>query len=126
LLGIGLVGLAAACFLLRYLGIAPLGHDGVTSMIAYTPSAIGIVLAMVALFVFKPRVPHRSSELSVEQYWSKPEVARGVPLIWFLLEGAGALTAVGYFLTGEPVSAIAAGLTILAYWLCGPSVFVKT
>ncbi len=45
--------------------------------------------------------------------------------VWFLMEGAGMLAVVGYFVTGEPIAAIAAGLTIVAFWLCGPNVFAK-
>jgi hypothetical protein len=44
---------------------------------------------------------------------------------WFLLEGAGTMAAVGYFLTSEPVAAVAAGVLIGAFWWCGPNVFAK-
>jgi hypothetical protein len=125
-LGIGLVILAALFFALRTLGLAPeLGHDSVTRVMAYTLSGCGAGLAAVALLVFKPRVPDRSSGQSVEQYWSTPEVSTKVVPVWFLLEGAGTLAAVGYFLTGEPVSAGATGVLIVAFWLCGPNVFAK-
>jgi len=126
-LGIALVVFAAVCLILKYLGIAPiLGHDSVTLMMAYTLSAVAVLLTVVALFVFKPRVPDRPTVQTVEQYWSTPEVGAKAMLVWILLEGAGTLAAVGYCLTGEPVSAIATGLTISAFWLCGPNVFAKT
>jgi hypothetical protein len=32
-------------------------------------------------------------------------------------------SAIGYLLTGEPVSLIVAALAIAAFWLCGPRVF---
>lgn len=125
-LGIGLVSLAASCLVLRYLGIASMPrHDSVTPVIAYTLSAFGVVLAAVALVVFKPRVPDRLPGQSVEQYWSTPEVGAKVLPVWFLLEGAGIMAAVGYFFTGEPVSAVATGVAIVAFWLCGPNVFAK-
>lgn len=79
----------------------------------------------MALFVFKPRVPDRLLGQSVEQYWSAAEAGGKAVLVWILLEGAGVLAVVGYCLTGEIVSAIAAGLTIVAFWMCGPGVFAK-
>ena len=125
-LGIGLVLVAASLLVLRYLGIAPmLPHDSVTRVIAYTLSGCGVVLAAVALFVFKPRVPDRSPGQSVEQYWSTPEVGAKVLPVWFLLEGAGMMAAVGYFVTGAPVSAVVAGLLIAGFSLCGPNMFAK-
>src|SRR6476661_7640736 len=97
ILGIGLVSLAAAILVLRYVGIAPLPqHDRVTLMIAYALSGFGVVLVAVALFVFKPRVPDRRPGQSVEQYWSMPEIGAKVFLVWILLEGAGTIAAVGY------------------------------
>ena len=35
------------------------------------------------------------------------------------------LAGAGYLITGETVAAIAMGLTIGAYWWCGPNVFAK-
>lgn len=119
--------MAVVCLILSYLGIVPvLRHDSTTLVIAYTLAAIDLAIVVVALFVFKPLVPDRLLEQSVEQYWSAPEAGAKVVLVWILLEGAGVLAAVGYLLTGQPVSAIATGLTIVAFWLCGPSVFAKT
>jgi hypothetical protein len=125
-LGIGLITVAATLFLLRYLDIASgLGATRVTLVLAYALSGVAVALAAVALVVFKPRVPERSSAQSVEEYWSTPEVGSKVLPVWFLLEGAGTLAAVGYFLTSEPVAAVAAGVLIGAFWWCGPSVFAK-
>jgi hypothetical protein len=125
-LGIGLVMVAASLLVIKYLGLVPTLPDGsVTLIIAYALSGVAVVLAAVALVVFKPRVPERSSAQSIEEYWSTPEVGSKVLPVWFLLEGAGTLAAVGYFLTSEPVAAIAAGVLIAAFWWCGPNVFAK-
>ena len=125
-LGIGLVLVAAAFLVLRYLGIAPLlPIDRFTIEIAYGSSGLAVVLAAVALFVFKPRVPNRVPGQSVQEYWSTPEVCAKVIPVWFLLEGAGMMAAAGYLLAGEHVSAITMALAIGAFWLCGPSEFAK-
>lgn len=125
-LGIGLVMVAASLVGLKYLGIGPaLPASNVRLVIACVLSGIAAVLAVVALVVFKPRVPERSSAQSVEEYWSTREVGTKVLSVWFLLEGAGTLATVGYFLTGEPAAALAAGVLIAAFWWCGPNVFAK-
>ena len=46
-------------------------------------------------------------------------------LVWFLMEGAGMMAAVGYLLTGQPVSVVAMGVAIVAFWLSGPNAFAK-
>jgi hypothetical protein len=115
-----------ALFVLRYLGIPHVPrHEGITPLVAYGFSALALVLAAVALVVIKPRVPGRPPEQSVNEYWSTPEVLAKVLPIWFLLEGAGTLAAIGYLFTGEPVTAITTGAAVVAYWLCGPNVFAK-
>jgi hypothetical protein len=126
-LGIGLAMVAAASLVLMYLGIVPMmDHDSAAPATAYALSAIALVLAAVAIFVFKPRVPARPSDQPVEQYWSTPHVGLKVMPVWFLLEGAGMVAAVGYYLTGEPVSAVATAVTLGAFWLCGPNALAKT
>ena len=124
-LGIGLVMMAAVMSFLRYRGLAPtLSPDSITS-IAYALSGLSVVLVAVALLVIKPRVPDRRPQQSVEEYWSTREVGAKAFLVWFLMEGAGMMAAVGYLLTGQPVSVVAMGVAIAAFWLSGPSAFVK-
>ena len=45
--------------------------------------------------------------------------------MWFLMEGAGVMSAVGFFLTGAPVSAVAIAFAIVVFWLNGPGAFGK-
>lgn len=125
-LGTGLVLLAGVFLLLTYLRIAPiLPADTVTPVIAYGSSAIAVALMAAALFVLKPRVPACTLGQSVEEFWSTPAMGGQVFMIWFLVEGAGMIAAVGYFLTGQPAAAFVTGLAIAAYWLCGPNLFAK-
>jgi hypothetical protein len=124
-LGIGLVMMAAVMSFLRYRGLAPtLPPDGIKS-IAYALSALSVVLVAVALLVIKPHVPERLVHQSIEEFWSTPKVGAKAFLVWFLLDGAGMMAAVGYLLTGQPVTVVAMGLAIVAFWLCGPNVFAK-
>jgi hypothetical protein len=117
--------MAGVMSVLRYRGLAPtLPPESITS-IAYTLSALCVVLVAVALLVIKPRVPDRRPQQSIEEYWSTPGVGAKAFLVWFLMDGAGMIGAVGYLLTGETVAFAAMGVAIVAFWLCGPNMFAK-
>jgi len=117
---------AGALVVLTYLGIVPLlASDEVTLQVAYAFSGLAVLLAVLALMVFKPRVPERRPGQSVEEYWSTPEVSAKATRVWFLLEGAGMMAAVGYLMTAEPVPAVLTGLAIVAFWSYGPDTFAK-
>ena len=126
LLGGGLVLVAAVLLLLTALGVTPiLPPDSTSPQIAYALVGIVVVLVAVALFVFKPRVPRQEPGQSDQEYWSTPEIATKVLLVWFVLEGAGTIASVGYLLLGRQASALAMALAIISFWLCGPSQFAK-
>src|SRR5687767_334039 len=124
-LGIGLVMMAAVMSFLRYRGLAPALPPDNIRLIAYALSGFSVVLVAVAVVVIKPRVPDRRPQQSVEDYWSTPEVGAKAFLVWFLMEGAGIMAAVGYLLTGQSVAVAAMGLAIVAFWLCGPNAIAK-
>ena len=102
-----------------------IGQDTDSAMIANMLAAIPIALLAVALLVLKPRVPARQPGQTAEAFWSKLEVVSKVMLVWFLMEGAGVISAVGFLLIGGNVAAIVMGVTIAAFWMCGPATFVK-
>ena len=54
-----------------------------------------------------------------------PDVTASVFLVWFLMEGAGVISAVSFFLTGAAVSAAAMMLATAVFWMNGPSTFAK-
>jgi hypothetical protein len=125
-LGIGLVILAVVFVGLRYFDIPeafPPGQATVT--LAYGMSAAGILIAAFALLVTRRRVPPRRAGQPDEQYWATPEVAAAVVPVWFTLEGAGIVAAVGYLLTAHPVTAVTAAILITVYWLYGPASFTR-
>jgi hypothetical protein len=123
-LGIGLVMVATVFVALGFVGIAPLlPREGASPVIAYAMSGFAVVLGVVALLFLKPRVPDRKPGQSVEQYWSAPDAGARVLPVWFLLEGAGITSSIGYLLTGEPVALIVAVVAITVFWLCGPNTF---
>jgi hypothetical protein len=125
-LGLGLLIVSGVFLFLRLMDVAPLlGGDRVGEMLGYVLSGVGVVVIGVAVLVFKPKAPERRSVQRVEDYWADPEVVKTVPLIWFLLEGATMIAAIGYLLSANAVPAIVTLAGLTAYWLNGPNVFAK-
>jgi hypothetical protein len=116
----GLVVLTGVLALLRWQGIAPL-PPGDSEVIGYTFAALSIVLVLISLLLFKPRIPGRKPQQSIEQYWSAPEVTQSVLVMWFLMEGAGLLAAIGFFLSGEPAPIASLAIALVVFWLNGPN-----
>jgi hypothetical protein len=121
-LGIGLLGLVAVQIALTYAGVVPLlDREGSSSTIAYVLAGIGLAQIAASILALKPRVPERRSGQTVEQYWSTPEVVQAANLTWFLVEGAGVLNVVGFFLSGQLISLIVQATALVAFWLCRPA-----
>lgn len=93
------------------------------SMLGYGLSALSIALVAVALLLLKPRVPVRQTRQPVEDYWTS--VASTILPMWLVMEGAGLIAIVGYFLTGETVAAMAIAVSIGTFIWFGPKAFVQ-
>lgn len=123
-LGIGLILLAAALVIARLSGV--LGESESDSrMIGNMLAAVSFMILTAALIIVKPQVPDRQAGQSSAQYWSRPEVVSRVNLVWFLMEGAGVLASIAYFLSGSTVAAAMMAIAIVAFWFTGPNVFAK-
>lgn len=121
-LGIGLVILAAVFLVLRSRGIpAPLTDGEATVTLAYVMSGLGLAMMAFALLVSRKRVPQRLPAQTEPSYLATPEVAAAVMQVWFLLEGAAIVAAVGYLLTAQPVAALTGAILIGVFWLYGPA-----
>ena len=81
--------------------------------------------AAAALMLLKRLVPPRTPGQLPNQYWTNAGVTGPALRFWFILEGAGVLAAVAYFLGGGPVAAAVLTITIVAFWLNGPRAFGK-
>ncbi len=90
-------------------------------MLGYGFSALSLVLVAVALLLLKPRVPPREARQPIEEYWSS--VTSTILPMWFVMEGAGLIAIVGYFLTGQTVAAAAIAISIAAFIWYGPKAF---
>jgi len=125
-LRIGVSLLAAVFLVLRFSGFAPLmpADDG-SQLIAYVMAGIAVVLVLAGVFVLKPRVPARRPSQSSAEYWSTPATAKQALSVWFVLEGAATLAAVGFLMTGHSVAGAAMVLAIAAFWIVGPETFER-
>lgn len=124
-LGIGLVLVVAALVTARQMGIGTGDADASMRTVGYALAAVSFVQAAVALLLLKPRVRARGPGQSPAQYWADRNVAAAAFRVWFLIEGAGIIAAVGYFLSGVPTAAALAGLSAAVFWLNGPRAFEK-
>ena len=126
MLGIGQVLVAAGLVIARFAGLggAESTDDNVT-VIGYSMSVISLVMVVVSLGFLKPRVPERRPGQSVAQFWADPVVTSRATLVWFLLEGAAVIAAVGYFLSGMAFPPVMIAVAIGAFWLVNPNSFAR-
>ena len=75
------------------------------------------------LMFLKPLVPRRGAGKPLAAYWADPAVAPTALRVWFILEGAGVVASVSYFLGGGLIAAALIVLTVAVYWMNGPGVF---
>ena len=122
---IGQITLAGVFLFTCFRGISPLQGSASESLIAYVLSGISALQMVVALFVIMPRVPARSAAQSVEEYWSSPSTTQQVLLVLFVLESATVVGAVGFFLTGDLLPAMVAGIAICVFAWRRPSAFAE-
>ena len=101
-------------------GESPLG--GGNHMLGYGLSALSFVLVAVALLLLKPRVPVRQERQPVEEYWSS--ATKTVLPMWLIMEAAGTIAVVAYFLTGVRFAAVAIAVSIGLFIWYGPKAFV--
>ena len=119
-MGIGLVILVIAMIIARHsVGESPAGSQ----LPAYAIAGVSAVMLGAALMLLKPLVPKRHAGQTVAAYWSNPAVVPKALLVWFILEGAGVLASISYFLGGGPYALVAITAAVGAYWINGPAVF---
>jgi len=122
LLGIGLVILAGAMVIMRYAGGLEAAPND-TLLPAYVTSGVSFLMCAAALMFLKPLVPRRGAGKPIAAYWADPDVAPKALRLWFILEGAGVMASVSYFLGGGMVAVALIVLVVAVYWLNGPRVF---
>jgi hypothetical protein len=119
-LGIGLVIMAAAMVIARRsVGDSPQGSN----LPAYAIAGVSAVMVGAALMFLKPLVPRRRAGQTIAAYWTDRAVIPKALLVWFILDGAGVLASISYFLGGGASALVAIAAAVAAYWMNGPGVF---
>ena len=122
-LGIGLVIVAAALVIVRESTMTGESAQGISPLPAYGAAGAGAVMMAAALMLLKPLVPRRRAGQTTTAFWSDPATAAKAFRFWFILEGAGVIGAVSYFLGGGPYAAVIIAAVVVAFWMNGPRVF---
>ena len=120
-LGIGLVVTAGALGMTRYL-TSGLAAEPVT-LITYILSGVSATMGVTAVMVLKRQVPEPRPGQTAARYWADQKNAGPAMLFWFILEGAGIVASVAYFLEGSPIAGALALAVVAAFWLNGPRTF---
>jgi hypothetical protein len=114
----GLLSLSAVTGVLSAIGQVPLLPDDEWVGLAF--AAVSVVVAAVAWFWARPRIPRRRPIASVEEYWRDRGNLEAINLALFLLEGSATLGIVGTMLSGVGPVTIAAGLAMLGMLALSP------
>jgi hypothetical protein len=115
-IGLILVG-GVFVFLLRGLGPSLTN----TPLIGYATAGLGLANLAVVVGVFRPRIPQRRTDQSPDDYWATNEARAAAIVIWAMVEGAGLISLVGYFLTGAVIPAAVAALAVMTLIVLRPS-----
>ena len=121
-LGIGLIVLGAAAVIARYSGLIG-DPQGDPRLAAYTLAGVSFLMCAAAVLLLKPLVRRREASQTREAYWSNASTAAKALRVWFILEGAGVMASVSYFLGGGAIAATLIVLAVVAFWLNGPRAF---
>lgn len=83
-----------------------------STVIGYALAVTSLTLLGLAVTLFRGRVPHRAKEQPVAEFWARGATSVSAVVLWAVMEAAGTLGLVGWFLSGNLV-ALAAGLGAL-------------
>lgn len=91
--------------------------DASTRVIAFAFAGLGLTAVAFAGFLLRPRVPARTREQSVEEFWTPPVRSRAM-LLWIVCENGAIMAGLGYVLTGSlvPLAVIAFAMVALVWY----------
>jgi hypothetical protein len=95
---------------LMFSATGPLLPD--STVIGYALAVTTLTLLGLGVTLFRGRVPRRAKEQLVAEFWARGATSVSAVVLWAVVEAAGTLGLVGWFLSGNLV-ALAAGLGAL-------------
>ena len=114
----GLVAAGGTLVLVRRL--VPLPALGESRILAPALTTAAGLLLTIAWLALRSRIPARRSEQSADAYWGVPSTRGSAIVLWGVVEGAGMIAAVGFFLTGGGATAAAFAIALGTLLLLGP------
>jgi Na+/H+-dicarboxylate symporter len=84
-----------------------------TPVLGYVTAGLGLANVALALAIFRPKIPRRSLDQAADDYWAGNDTRDPSIIVWAMIEGAGLVSWVGYFMTGSLVPAAVAVLSII-------------
>jgi hypothetical protein len=94
---------------------------GDVPLAGYLTAGLGLVELAFAIGFFRPRIPQRRMDQGPDEYWMTNEARGAAVLVWVMVEAAGLIAWVGYFLTGRAVPAAVAALALVTLITLRPS-----
>ena len=112
----GLTVVLVAMALIVFFWGSRLGSGSFSTMFGYGLAGIGCLPIVMALILFRPKIPRRERDQSLESFW--PEALPRALVTWVLIEGGGIIASVGFVNSGTFAPAVVAILAILVLvWL---------
>jgi len=87
----------------------------------YLTAGLGLANLAVAIGFFRPRIPQRRMDQGPDEYWMTNEARGAAIVLWAMVEAAGLISWVGYYLTGRAVPAAVAALAVVTLITLRPS-----
>lgn len=82
-------------------------------------AVLGIAIALTQL---RQRIAPRGPDQSPADYWSNSRTRTAAMIFWAVLEGAGLLSVVAYYLSGSPIPLGVAVLAVIVGFVMRPAV----
>lgn len=91
-------------------------HPSVTAgpAIGLMLSGMAVLALAVATALLRPRIAPRGSDQAPDDYWNTPSSRGSAMLLWAVIEGAGLIGVVGFYLTGHlaPIGVVVVALVL--------------
>jgi len=87
----------------------------------YLTAGLGLANLAVVIGFFRPRIPQRRMDQGPDEYWMTNEARGAAIVLWAMVEAAGLISWVGYYLTGRAVPAAVAALAVVTLITLRPS-----
>lgn len=84
-------------------------------------SGVAVVALAIAAALLRPRVAPRGSDQAPDEYWSNPSTRGSAMILWAVIEGAGLMGVVSFYLTGHFAAVAVVALALAAGALFRPA-----